>query len=122
MSIRRPVPWAIVAAVALVTGVVMIAGRNGTVRNPAGAVVESDGAAFDAIRADEIKTILTQDAIPALIKPTYLAASQASDMYDREMVIGVVINGDARAYPLATMSVHEIADDDIGGQPVALTW
>jgi hypothetical protein len=37
-------------------------------------------------------------------------------------VIGVVINGDARAYPLSTLSAHEIVDDDIGGQPVAVTW
>ncbi len=122
MSIRRPVLWAIVATVALGAGLVAIAGRHGTVSNPPGAAVESGGAAFDAIRADEIKSILPQDAIPALIKPTYLAASQASDINDREMVIGVVINGDARAYPLATMSVHEIVDDDIGGQPIAVTW
>jgi hypothetical protein len=122
MSFRRPVLWVMVAAVALVAGAVAIAGEHSTVRSPAGAVVGSNSGAFDAIRPDEIKSILPQDAIPALIKPTYLAASQASDIGDREMVIGVVINGDARAYPLATMSVHEIVDDDIGGQPIAVTW
>ncbi len=122
MSIRRPLLWAIVAAVALVAGVVAIAGRHSIVRNPTGSVVESGGAAFDAIRADEIQSILPQDAIPALIKPAYLTTSQASDIHDQEEVIGVVINGDARAYPLSTLSAHEIVDDDIGGQPVAVTW
>ena len=122
MSLRRPVLWAILAAAALVAGVIVMTGRHGIVRHPTGEVLESDGAAFDAIEASEIKSILPQDAIPALIKPTYLAASEASDINDHEMVIGVVINGDARAYPLSTLSAHEIVDDDIGGQPVAVTW
>ena len=122
MSIRRPVLWAILAAVALVVGIVAIAGQHSVVRHPTGVVLESGGAAFDPIRSDEIVSILPQDAIPALIKPRYLSVSQVSDINDREEVIGVVINGDARAYPLSTMSAHEIVDDDIGGQPIAVTW
>ena len=122
MSIRRPVVWAMVAAVALVAGVVAIAGQHSTVRNPTGEVLESGGTAFDPIRSDEIQSILPQDAIPALIKPAYLSASQASDINNQEEVIGLVVNGDARAYPLSTLSAHEIVDDDIGGQPVAVTW
>lgn len=78
--------------------------------------------AFDPIRLDEIQYILPQDAIPALIKPAYQTASQALDINDRERVIGVVIDGEARAHPLATMSAHEIVDDEIGGQPIAVTW
>ena len=122
MSFRRPALWAIVAAVALVAGVVTIANRHSIVRNPSGAVLESGGTAFDPIRSDEIQSILPEDAIPALIKPAYLTASQASDIYDQEEVIGVIVNGDARAYPLSTLSAHEIVDDDIGGQPLAVTW
>jgi uncharacterized protein DUF3179 len=122
MTIRRPELLVVVAAVALVAGVVTIAGRHSIVRNPTGAVLESGGAAFDPIRSDEIQSILPEDAIPALIKPAYLSGSQASDIYDQEEVLGVVINGDARAYPLSTLSAHEIVDDDIGGQSVAVTW
>ncbi len=122
MRIRRPVLWAIVAAVALVAGVVAIAGRHSIARNPSGVVLEAGGPGFDPIRVDEIESILPQDAIPALIKPAYLTASQASDINDQEEVIGVIVNGDARAYPLSTLSAHEIVDDDIGGQSVAVTW
>lgn len=111
-----------VAAVALVVGVVAIAGQHRISRHPTGAVVESGGPAFDPIRSDEIQSILPQDAIPALIKPAYLTVSQASDIYDQEEVIGVIVNGDARAYPLSTLSAHEIVDDDVGGQPIAVTW
>jgi len=122
MSSRRPILWAIVAAMALVAGAVAIAGQHRISRNPTGAVLEPGGAAFDPIRPDEIQSILPQDAIPALIKPAYLSAANASDIFDQEEVIGVVVNGDARAYPLSTLSAHEIVDDDIGGQPVAVTW
>jgi len=122
MSIRRPVLWVIVAAAALIAAVVVIVRPHDIVRHPTGAVVESGGPAFDAIRSDEIESILPRDAIPALIKPTYLSVAQASDINDKEAVIGVVINGDARAYPLSTLSGHEIVDDDIGGQRLAVTW
>lgn len=120
MTVRRPVLWVIVAAA--VVAAVLFVNPHRTVRPPAGAVVEPGGPAFDAIRTDEIQSVLPQDAIPALIKPTYLSVAQASDINDKEEVIGVVINGDARAYPLSTLSSHEIVDDDIGGQPLAVTW
>ncbi len=38
------------------------------------------------------------------------------------MVIGVEINGDARAYPIRLLSLHEIVNDVIGEKPVAVTW
>jgi len=39
-----------------------------------------------------------------------------------ELVIGVEINGQARAYPIRFLSLHEIVNDVIGGEPVAVTW
>jgi hypothetical protein len=123
VSGRRAIAPAVVVGVALLAGLVfVISSRHTAVRNPTGAVVQRGGPAFDPIRSDEIESILPQDAIPALIKPNYLSAAEASDINNREEVIGVVINGDARAYPISTMSSHEIVDDDIGGQPIAVTW
>jgi hypothetical protein len=37
-------------------------------------------------------------------------------------VIALEINGDARAYPLAILTWHEIANDVVGGVPVAVTF
>lgn len=123
MRARRSLPWAVVAGAALLGGIVFfLAGRQSIVRQLSGAVLQRGGPAFDPIRADEIESILPRDAIPAVIKPNYLSVSQASDLNDQEEVIGVVINGDARAYPISTLSAHEIVDDDIGGQPAAVTW
>lgn len=39
-----------------------------------------------------------------------------------EEVLGVVVQGEARAYPLKMMSRHEIANDVIAGVPVAVTY
>jgi len=37
-------------------------------------------------------------------------------------VIGLSINGDHRAYPINILSTHEIVNDVVGGQLVAVTW
>ncbi len=101
---------------------VVVGLRHQIVRKPLPMVTQSPVASADPIRADEIVSVIPQDAKTALVRPAYLAAAQAYDIQPSEEVIGVVINGDARAFPLATLNVHEIVDDVIGGQPVAVTW
>jgi hypothetical protein len=91
-------------------------------RKPAAVVSQSAAPSADPIQANEIVNVIPQDAKRALVDPGYVAAAGASDIQPSEEVIGVVINGDARALPLATLNVHEIVDDVIGGQPVAVTW
>ncbi len=39
-----------------------------------------------------------------------------------ERVIGLVINGEARAYPINILSSQEIVNDEVGGEVVAVTW
>jgi hypothetical protein len=34
----------------------------------------------------------------------------------------VFINGQARAYPIRLLSLHEVVNDTVGGQPIAVTW
>jgi hypothetical protein len=120
---RRPALPLLAGAILVLLGLaVFLAAHHAIVRNPTGTVLQAGDTAFDPIREDEIQSILPQDAIPALVHPTYLTAAQASDIRPEELVIGVAINGDARAYPLATLSAHEIVNDDIGGQHLAVTW
>ncbi len=114
--------WVVVPIAVLVAAAVLAFSHHSINRNPTGPVVQPGDAAFDAIRADEIQTILPEDAIPAIVNPTYVPVSAARDFRDDEEVIGLAINGDARAFPIATLSAHEIVDDVIGGQPLAVTW
>lgn len=121
-TLRRHLGWAATAVVVVVLIFVFFATRNSIVRNPSGPVLEAGSPAFDPIRADEIQSILPEDAIPAIVNPTYKTVAAASDFRNDEQVIGVVVNGDARAFPLSTLSAHEIVNDTIGGKPVAVTW
>ena len=71
----------------------------------------------------KIITLLPFDAIPAINNPKFLSPSEADSEYDPlELVIGVVFNGEARAYSINFLSRHEIVNDDVGGKKIAITW
>lgn len=60
--------------------------------------------------------------IPALTDPRLVAAADASHVADDAPVVGIVLGGEARAYPLQIIDWHEMVNDVLGGTPVALTW
>jgi len=62
-----------------------------------------------------------KDQIPSIDDPQFEAISNTG-FGDDELIIGLVINGDARAYPYAIMNWHEIVNDVVGGEPVAVTY
>ncbi len=71
----------------------------------------------------DIVTLLPKDAIPSIDRPRFYSAQEADAEYDGdEVVIGVEINGDARAYSVSLLSSHEIVNDNVGGRPIAVTW
>lgn len=75
------------------------------------------------VDADAIKPLLPRDSIQAIDDPQFVPADIAApSMKENERVIGVIINGDARAYPIPILSVHEIINDVVGGEPIAVTW
>ncbi|MFT7057872.1 MAG: hypothetical protein ACJASV_000372 [Pseudorhodobacter sp.] len=63
-----------------------------------------------------------KDGIPSLDNPTLVAAADASYMKGDDLIFGVSINGDTRAYPLRIMGWHEMFNETIGGVPVALAY
>ncbi|MGH6690698.1 MAG: DUF3179 domain-containing protein, partial [Gammaproteobacteria bacterium] len=62
------------------------------------------------------------DGIPALVNPRMLPAREATWLADRDGVFGVSIGNDHRAYPLRILDWHEMANDVVGGKPVALAY
>jgi len=62
------------------------------------------------------------DGIPSLDDPKLIAATAADYLRDDDLVFGIEINGDARAYPLRIMGWHEMFNEVIGGVPVALAY
>ena len=68
------------------------------------------------IRLDEVRWGgVLQDGIPPLRQPEMLAADEASYLEDDNIVFGIEINGDARAYPKRILAWHEMFVDNIGG-------
>ncbi len=66
-----------------------------------------------------------RDAFPVFDSPRMLTAAEAEakrQIFDRDMVIGVAHRGEAKAYPITVMGVHELGNDTIGGVPIAVTW
>ena len=64
-----------------------------------------------------------KNGIPALSAPRLESLEAASAwLIDRSPVIALEIDGEARAYPLAVLMWHEIANDVIADVPVAVTF
>jgi hypothetical protein len=71
----------------------------------------------------EIVTLLPRDAIPAIDDPRFYGVSEADQEYDpKEFVLGVELDGEARAYSISLLSQHEIVNDTVAGRPIAVTW
>ncbi len=72
------------------------------------------------VRLDEVVWGgVLQDGIPPLREPKMLAARDARYLADTDVVFGVEINGDARAYPKRILAWHEMFVDRVGGVAVA---
>ena len=70
-----------------------------------------------------IVTLLPKDAIRSIDAPRFYGVAEADEEYDpNEIVLGVVFNGEARAYSVNMLSNHEIVNDMVAGVPIAVTW
>lgn len=64
------------------------------------------------------------DAIPSLLQPEMVTIGNAGAEYmgDDDRVLGIVIQGQPRAYPHRILWHHEIVSDRVGDVPVAATF
>ena len=122
--VRGVIPYLVIAAFIVAFGVFMLE-RTGVIsetiviRDPA--VLSGDEAGEG--RSLQLVTLLPKDGIPAIFNPKFLPADEgASQFAPDDLVIGVVIGGEARAYGVAFLSSHEIVNDVLGGRPIAVTW
>jgi hypothetical protein len=63
-----------------------------------------------------------KDGIPAIDDPRFVPLDRVRKLGKEEPVIGVVMDGEAKAYPLRILTWHEIVNDEIAGVPVAVTY
>ena len=68
------------------------------------------------IRLDEVDWGgVTVNGIPPLYYPQVVPATQADYLREDHVVFGLVVNGEARAYPKRILAWHEMARDRVGG-------
>lgn len=64
-----------------------------------------------------------KDGIPSIDDPQFQSAAEADDYLDSgDRIIGIVRNGEARAYPQRILVWHEIVNDTVGGDSLAITY
>lgn len=63
-----------------------------------------------------------RDCIPSIDHPQYVTAEEATHVTDDELVITLSYKGEYRAYPARILDHHEIVNDTIAGDPLAITW
>ena len=117
-AIRRALPVLVLIAGVLTIGYMIFRQMGYDART-----IQVVDAVTGETRELEIVTLLPRDAISAITRPRFLTPEQAQRwMSPSERVIGVEIDGEAKAYPINLLSRHEIVDDVVGGKPVAVTW
>jgi hypothetical protein len=63
-----------------------------------------------------------RDAIPALNSPHFVPAEAADFLDFDDRVLGIVIDGIAKAYPVRILTRHEIVNDWISKRSIAITY
>ncbi len=123
--------WVALAAagLTLVVGAVLVAPLLD--RAPGGSQEADFDLADTTVPRKNLVRAMNRDGVRALVAPMMIDAAEV-DRFNREergkmlvpddRVIGVEISGDARAYPLRLMRWHEVVNDVVGGEPIAVTY
>ena len=95
------------------------------VRTAAGVRV-SPTSAYNPVLAGEklpadFRQLLPRDAIRPVYDPEFVTAA-GIDWPDNTDIIGVEINGEAKAYPVAHLNGRELVVDELGGEPILVSW
>ncbi|MBL6961490.1 MAG: DUF3179 domain-containing protein [Anaerolineales bacterium] len=68
-----------------------------------------------------IPHMLGFDGIRPVYNPTFSSANEAP-MQDDELVMGLAIDGESKAYPVTVLRFREMVNDEIAGWPVLVSW
>jgi hypothetical protein len=64
-----------------------------------------------------------KNGIPALDHPAFVSVSEADrTLKPQDMILGAEFSGVSKAYPVRILNWHEVVNDDVGGQPVVVSW
>ncbi len=75
------------------------------------------------IRLDEVEWGgVGVNGIPPLDEPRHVEAAEARYLGEKDVVFGIALNGEARAYPKRILAWHELARDRVGGVELTIVY
>ncbi len=63
-----------------------------------------------------------KDGIPALVDPQFISGDEVKYLKPSDRVLGLYINGEAKAYPIRILNWHELVNDSVGGKDVLVSY
>jgi Protein of unknown function (DUF3179) len=72
---------------------------------------------------EALSVALAPDSIRALDRPCHETPAEADALLPgSSRVIGLELGGESRAYPVDLLALHEVVNDIVDGDPLAVTW
>lgn len=65
--------------------------------------------------------LIGPDGIRPIYEPRFVEAVDAP-LNDDELIIGVALEGEAKAYPITVLRFREMVNDELGELPILVTW
>ncbi len=76
-----------------------------------------------SVDLSEIQIVLPKGSFPTLDFPKFIGKEEGlKTFFSKEPVIVIEINGQAKAYSLNILTMHEISNDVLGGVPILVTY
>ncbi len=90
--------------------------------SPAGSqpaeTIEVEATEARQYRWDQLRS---RDAIRPIYEPEMVPADEAG-YADDELVMGIAIDGEAKAYPVGLLNSREMVNDELAGIPILVSW
>lgn len=85
-------------------------------------LLAAGGLARDGLPRLDERMLLRPDEIPALNEELGRRQHIGKAIAGTELVVGVTLAGQARAYPLRILALHEVVNDELAGIPILVTY
>lgn len=101
----------------------VVASCGPAITSPPPAIEETEPPIPEATETVEYRwnQLLMRDGIAPIYEPEFVPGDE-SGYKDDELVMGVVIDREAKAYPVGLLNSREMVNDELAGTPILVTW
>ncbi len=108
----------------LIIAILITGNSNAQIQNPRNTAYQwSTDTTNHVVNLSEIILVLPRKAFPAIDYPGFIGKEKGlASFFRHEPVISIALNGEAKAYPLNMLTMHEMSNDSLGGIPILPTY